>query len=181
MVKVHFPSLPIYEQQVLFISFSFSFSRCRCSCSRKCHSKYTKSWNMEWLLWLAWFVRLVITAFLSLTERWKETSSSTVVEIVVCFVSLDFRCLFDCNQFQIFSQSNSYGVSSRLTNAKNHISLPFSSFSNCCEWVDFKSVSTFIVFYNSKRIKKKSNQIQNVLSKCSWSSDGFDQFGQNHN
>ena len=57
-------------------------------------------------------------------SRWKkrkEKSCYAVVEIVVCFVLLNFRCLFDCNQFQAFILSNCEGVSSSLTNANNHI------------------------------------------------------------
>ena len=115
MEMVHFSSLPIYKQQVLFISFPFSHFRC--SCSRKIHSKKVMV-----------FEKLEKTAFLSLAERRKEKSSSVVVEIVVCFVLLNFCCLFDCNQFQTFSQSNREGVSSSLTNDKNHIFI-FSRFS----------------------------------------------------
>ena len=50
MVKVHFPSLPIYEQQVLFISFPFPFSHFRCSCSQKSHSKKVELFGWEFVL-----------------------------------------------------------------------------------------------------------------------------------
>ena len=120
---------------------------------------------------------------ISLT-RWKRRkSSSAVVEIVICFVLLNFRCLFDCNQFQLFSQSNREGVSSSLTNAKNHTFLSFSSFTNYCEQADFKSLSTFLLFNNTQIKKKKQNktkQIQNILCKCGWDFDHFDQLDQNH-
>ena len=121
MDLVHFSSLPIYKQQVL--SISFPFSRFRCSCSRNCHSR-----NAEMV-----GLKLEKTAFLSLAER-RRKSSSAVVEIVVCFVLLNFRYLFDWNEFQTFSQSNRKGVSSSLTNANNYTFLhSFSNFTNCCE------------------------------------------------
>ena len=69
-----------------YFSISFPFSRFRCSCSRKIHPRKAK--RMGW--------KLEKTAFLSLAER-RRKSSSAVVEIVVCFVLLNFRCLFDCN------------------------------------------------------------------------------------
>ena len=53
---------------------------------------------------------------ISLT-RWKKKK----IEFCRC----RNRCLFDCNQFQPFSQSNREGVSSSLTNAKNHTFLSF--------------------------------------------------------
>ena len=99
------------------------------------------------------------TAFLSLAER-RRKSSFVFVEVVVCFVLLNFRCLFDCSQFQPFSQSNREGISSSLTNAKNHTFLSFHSFSNftnCCKQADFKSLSTFLLF-NNTQIKKKNKQ-----------------------
>ena len=112
MAKIHLHTLLICKQQVLF--HSFSFSRFRCSCSRKNHSRNAESNKMA-------VVKLEKTAFISLAGR-KRESSSAVVEIVVCFV------LFDCNQFQPFSQSNREGVSSSLTNAKNHTFLFFRFF-----------------------------------------------------
>ena len=83
-----------------FPFISFPFSRFRCSCSRKSHSRN-----------VVYFVKLEKTAFLSLAERRKK------IEFCHCWISV---CLFDCNQFQPFSQSNREGVSSSLTNAKNH-------------------------------------------------------------
>ena len=58
-----------------YFFISFSFSRFRCSCSRKSHSRNAE--RMEW--------KLEKTAFLSLAER-RRKSSSVVVEIVVYFV-----------------------------------------------------------------------------------------------
>ena len=52
--------------------------------------------------------------------RWKKKKK---IEFCRC----RNRCLFDCNQFQPFSQSNREGVSSSLTNAKNHTFLFFLS------------------------------------------------------
>ena len=88
---------------------------------------------------------------ISLT-RWKKKK----IEFCCC----RNRYLFDCNQFQPFSQSNREGVSSSLTNAKNHtflFFLSFSNFTNCCEQADFKSLSTFLVFNNPQIRKKKEN------------------------
>ena len=100
-------------------------------------------------------VKLEKTAFLSLAERRRRKSSSVVVEIVV---------LFDYNQFQPFSQSNREGVSSSLTNAKNHTFLSFSSFANCCEQADFKSLSTFLLFNNPQIKKKKQNKFKTFFA-----------------
>ena len=162
------------KQQVLFhfisFSFSFSFSRFRCSCSRKSHSRN-----------VGLFVKLDKIAFLSLAER-RRKSSSAVVEIVVCFVLLNFRCLFDCNQFQPFSQSNREGVSSSLTNAKNHTFLPFFlEFHQLLRTSRFQTsfhISPFQQSSNQKEERRK--QIQNMLCKCGWDFDHFDQFDQNH-
>ena len=114
---------------------------------------------------------------ISLT-RWKKKKK-------IKFCRCRNRCLFDCNQFQPFSQSNREGVSSSLTNAKNHTFLffSFSSFTNCCEQADFKPLFTFLLFNNPQIEKKKQNktkQIQNMLCKCGWDFDHFDQFDQNH-
>ena len=149
---IHLDTLSIYKQQVLFISFPFS--RFRCFCSRKFHSK-----NVEL------FEKLEKTAFLSLAKRRKEKSNSVVVEIVFCFVLLNFCYLFDCNQFQTFSQSNREGVSSSLTNAKNHIFI----FSRVSLIIANKQISNrFPLSSFSPFLKRKSrNQIQNVLCKCS--------------
>ena len=155
-------------------TFSFhlnSFSHFRCSCSRKSHSKI-----------VILFGKLDKTAFPSLAERRWE-SSSVIVEIVVCFVLLNFRCLFDCNQFQPFSQSNREGVSSSLTNAKNHTFLSF--LSRVSPIVANKQISnlfphfSFSTILKSKR-RNKTKQIQNILCKCGWDFDYFDQFDQNH-
>ena len=53
---------------------------------------------------------------ISLT-RWKKEKK---IEFCRCWN----RCLFDCNQFQPFRQSNREGVSSSLANTKNHTFLP---------------------------------------------------------
>ena len=170
----HLNILPICKQQVLFISFPFS--RFRCSCSRKLHSRNAESNKMA-------VVILEKTAFLPLAERRKEKSSSAVVEIVVCFVLLNFRYLFDCNQFQPFSQSNREGVSSSLTNAKNHTLSMF--LSRVSQIVVNKQISnlfphfSFSTILKSKR-RNKTKQNQNILCKCGWDFDYFDQFDQNH-
>ena len=145
MDLVHFLILLIYKQQVLF--HFVSFSQFRCSCSQILHSK-----NVEL------FEKLEKTAFLSLAEKRKEKSSSAVVEIVVCYVLLNFRYLFDCNLFQTFSQSNREGVSSSLTNAKNHISfflefhqlLPISRFQICFHFHRFSQ-------FSNEKVEIKSN------------------------
>ena len=103
-----------------YFSISFSFSRFRCSCSRKSHSRNAESNKMAVL-------KLEKTAFLSLAERRKENR----------VLPLSKSWLFDCNQFQPFGQSNREGVSSSLTNAKNHTFLfihSFSSFTNNWEY-----------------------------------------------
>ena len=152
-------------------TFPFPFSRFRCFCSRKSHSK-----NVEI------FEKLEKTAFLLLAER-RRKLSSIVVEIVVCFVLLNFCHLFDYNQFQPFSQSNREGVSSSLTNAKNHTFLSF--LSRVSPIVANKQISnlfphfSFSTILKSKR-RKKTKQVQNMLCKCGWDFDHFDQFDQNH-
>ena len=94
------------------------------------------------------------------------------------------RCLFDCNQFQPFSQSNREGVSSSLTNAKNHTFLSF-FLSRISLIVASKQISNLFLHFSfstilkSKR-RKKTKQIQNILCKCGWDFDHFDQFGQNY-
>ena len=149
MEKIHLDTLLICNQQVLF--HSFSFSRFRYSCSRKSHSNNAESMGLK----------LEKTAFLSLAER-RRKSSSAVVEIVVCFVLLNFRCLFDCNQFQPFSQSNREGVSSSLTNAKNHTFLSF-HISRISPIVANKQIPnlfshfSFSTILKSKRRKKTTN------------------------
>ena len=101
MEEDHLDSLPICKQQVLFPFISFS--RFRCFCSRKSYSRKAK--RMGW--------KLEKTEFLSLAERRRKRKSSyVVVKIVVR--------LFDCNQFQQFSQSSHNEVVSSLTNVKNH-------------------------------------------------------------
>ena len=92
------------------------------------------------------------TAFLSLAER-RGKSSSAVVEIVVCFVLLNFRRLFDCNQFQPFSQSNREGVSSSLTNAKNHTFLSF-----FLEFHQLLRTSRFQISFHISPFQQSSNQ-----------------------
>ena len=93
-------------------------------------------------------------------------------------------CLFDRNQFQPFSQSNREGVSSGLTNAKNHTFLSF-FLSRISPIVANKQISNlfpqfvFSTILKSKR-RKKTKQIQNMLCKCGWDFDHFDQFDQNH-
>ena len=112
---------------------------------------------------------------ISLT-RWKKKK----IEFCRC----RNRCLFDCNQFQPFSQSNREGVSSSLTSAKNHT---FHSFflSRISPIVANKQISnlfphcSFSTILKSKR-RKKTKQIQNIPCKCGWDFDHFDQFDQNH-
>lgn len=112
---------------------------------------------------------------ISLT-RWKKKK----IEFCRC----RNRCLFDCNQFQPFSQSNREGVSSSLTNAKNHTFLSF-FLSRISPIVANKQISnlfphfSFSTILKSKR-RKKTKQIQNMLCKCGWDFDHFDQFDQNH-
>ena len=62
-------------------------------------------------------------------------------------------CLFDCSQFQPFSQSNREGVSSSLTNAKNHT---FHSF--FLEFHQLLRTSRFQTSFHISRFQQSSNQ-----------------------
>ena len=63
------------------------------------------------------------------------------------------RRLFDCNQFQPFNQSNREGVSSSLTNAKNHTFLPF-----FLEFHQLLRASRFQTSFHISRFQQSSNQ-----------------------
>ena len=108
--------------------------------------------------------------------RWKKKK----IEFCRC----RHRCLFVCNQFQPFSQSNREGVSSSLTNAKNHTFLSF-FLSRISPIVANKQISNLFPHFSFSTIlkwkrRKKAKQIQNILCKCGWDFDHFDQFDQNH-
>ena len=64
-----------------------------------------------------------------------------------------FVCLFDCNQFQPFSQSNREGVSSSLTNAKNHTFLSF-----ILEFHQLLRTSRFQTSFHISPFQQSSNQ-----------------------
>ena len=110
--------------------------------------------------------------------RWKKKKK---IEFCRC----RNRCLLVCNQFQPFSQSNREGVSSSLTNAKNHTFL-FFFLSRISPIVANKQISnlfphfSFSTILKSKRRTKKTKQVQNMLCKSGWDFDHFDQFDQNH-
>ena len=82
---------------------------------------------------------------ISLT-RWKKKKK---IEFNCC----RNRSLFDCNQFQPFSQSNREGVSSSLTNAKNHT---FHSF--FLEFHKLLRTSRFQTSFHISRFQQSSNQ-----------------------
>ena len=67
------------------------------------------------------------------------------------FVLLNFRCLFDCNQFQPFSQSNREGVSSSLTNDK----ITFSFF---LDFHQLLRISRFQIGFHFHRFSQFSNE-----------------------
>ena len=82
---------------------------------------------------------------ISLT-RWKKKKK-------IDFCRCRNRCLFDCNQFQPFSQSNREGVSSSLTNAKNHTFLSF-----FLEIRQLLRTSRFQTSFHIARFQQSSNQ-----------------------
>ena len=106
--------------------------------------------------------------------RWKKRKKIEFCRCRNC-------CLFVCNQFQPSSQSNREGVSSSLTNEKNHT---FHSF--FLEFHQLLRTSRFQTSFHIARFQQYSNQkeetkqIQNMLCKCDWDFDHFDQFDQNH-
>ena len=89
-------------------------------------------------------IRLSRENRISLT-RWKKKK----IEFCRC----RNRCLFDCNQFQPFSQSNREGVSSSLTNAKNHTFLSF-----FLEFHQLLRTSRFQTSFHISRFQQSSNQ-----------------------
>ena len=89
---------------------------------------------------------------ISLT-RWKKKKKK--IEFCRC----RNRCLFDCNQFQPLSQSNREGVSSSLTNAKNHTFLFFLEFHKLLRTSRFQisfHISPFQQYSNQKEETKQN-------------------------
>ena len=135
-----------------YFSISFPFSRFRCLCSRKSHSR-----NVEI------FEKLEKPTFLSLAEN----NNNKKIEFCRC----RNRCLFDCIQFQPFSQSNCEGVSSSLTNAKNHTFHSFIHF--FLEFHQLLRTSRFQTSFHISRFQQSSNQkeeerkCENVNCLCS--------------
>ena len=152
MENIHFTTLLICKQQVLF--HFISFSRFRCFCSRKSHSK-----NVDI------FVKLRKTTFRSLAEKRRK------IEFYSCrnrhLFCLNFHRLFDYNQFQPFIQSNREGVLSSLTNAKNHTFLSFFlEFHQLLRTSRFQIYFHISYFQQSSSQKEEIKQIQNILCKC---------------
>ena len=94
---------------------------------------------------------------ISLT-RWKKKQKK--IEFCRC----RNRCLFDCNQFQPFSQSNREGVSSSLTNAKNHTFLFFLEFHQLLRTSRFQTSFHIAPFQQSSN--QKEERKQNKFKTC---------------
>ena len=96
---------------------------------------------------------------ISLT-RWKKKTKK--IEFCRC----RNRCLFDCDQFQPFSQSNREGVSSSLTNAKNHTLHSF-ILSRISPIVANKQISNLFPHFSfSTILKSKRRRKQDKFKTC---------------
>ena len=175
MEIIHLNILPIYKQQVLFHFILIHFHVLDAPALENVIREMPKVWD----IWETRENRISLT-------RWKKKRKTKFCRCRnrrLLFVLLNFCYLFDCNQFQTFSQSNREGVSSSLTNAKNHTFLFF--LSRVSPIVANKQISnlfshfSFSTILKSKR-RNKTKQIQNILCKCDWDFDHFNQFDQNH-
>ena len=161
---IHFTTLLICKQQVLFHSIPFSCSLSRCSYSRNSHSKKVEI-----------FVKLEKTAFLLLIER-RRKSSSVIVEIVVCCL---IATNFNHSANPIEREFHPVWQMRKIT----LLFLFFIEFRQLLRTSRFQTSFHFSSFQQSSKEKKKSENITSItktvfINECK--NDSYEKCGDNH-